>query len=41
MSGFDTGRVYSTQVLAGSEESKAPDAPVQNEAALYLSLIHI
>jgi len=40
MSGFDTGRVYSTQVLAGSEESKAPDAPVQNEAALYDFVMH-
>lgn len=34
MSGFDVGRVYSAQVLAGSEESRAPDAPAQTEEAL-------
>lgn len=40
MSGFDSGRVYSTQVLAGSQEAQAPDAPVQNEAALYEFVMH-
>ncbi|PWN20495.1 MCM-domain-containing protein [Microstroma glucosiphilum] len=35
MSGFDTGRVYSAQVLAGSEASRAPDAPAQTEQNLF------
>lgn len=33
--GFDKGRVYSAQVLAGNEDSRAPDAPVQVEQNLY------
>ncbi|WFD36128.1 DNA helicase [Malassezia cuniculi] len=40
MSGFDTGRVYSTHVLPGSQAAQAPDAPVQNEAALYEFVMH-
>lgn len=35
MSGFDTGRLYSAQVLAGSASSRAPDAPAQTEANLF------
>lgn len=35
MSGFDTGRVYSAQVLAGNAASNAPDAPAQTEQALF------
>ncbi|WFD31453.1 DNA helicase [Malassezia sp. CBS 17886] len=35
MSGFDTGRVYSTQVLAGSSAAQAPEAPVQHETTLF------
>lgn len=35
MAGFDKGRVYSAQVLAGSEDARAPDAPVQTEHNLY------
>ncbi|CAD6890715.1 unnamed protein product [Tilletia controversa] len=35
MSGFDSGRIFSAQVLAGSEESRAPDAPVQTEATFF------
>lgn len=35
MSGFDSGRVYSAQVLAGSEASRAPDAPAQTEQNLF------
>lgn len=40
MSGFDTGRVYSTHVLPGSQAAEAPDAPVKNEAALYEFVMH-
>ena len=35
MSGFDAGRVYSTQAVAVSSTAQAPDAPVQNETALF------
>lgn len=35
MSAFDKGRVFSAQVLAGSEESRAPDAPAQTEQSLF------
>lgn len=35
MSGFDSGRVYSAQVLAGSEASRAPEAPAQTEQNLF------
>lgn len=35
MSGFDTGRVYSAQVLPGSESSRAPEAPAQTETNLF------
>ncbi|PWN39047.1 putative CDC46-cell division control protein [Ceraceosorus guamensis] len=35
MSGFDSGRLFSAQVLAGSEASRAPDAPAQTEQSLY------
>ena len=35
MSGFDTGRVYSTQALAGSQSARSQDAPVQNENSLF------
>ncbi|KAI3627788.1 MCM5 [Malassezia furfur] len=40
MSGFDLGRVFSTQVSAGSEVAQAPDAPVQNETALFEFVQH-
>ena len=40
MSGFDVGRVYSTHVLPGSDVAQAPDAPVQNEAALFEFVMH-
>lgn len=40
MSGFDIGRVYSTQVSAGSTSAQAPDAPVQNETALFEFIQH-
>lgn len=33
--GFDTGRIYSAQVLAGNEDSRAPEAPVQIEQSLF------
>lgn len=35
MSGFDSGRVYSAQALAGSDASRAPDAPAQTEQNLF------
>lgn len=35
MSGFDSGRVFSAQALAGSEASRAPDAPAQTEQTLF------
>ncbi|KAN0065320.1 minichromosome maintenance protein 5 [Thecaphora frezii] len=35
MSGFDSGRVYSAQALAGSDTSRAPDAPAQTEQSLF------
>lgn len=35
MSGFDAGRVFSTQVLASSAQAQAPDAPIQSENALF------
>ncbi|GAK67742.1 MCM-domain-containing protein [Moesziomyces antarcticus] len=35
MSGFDAGRVFSAQALAGSEASRAPDAPAQTEQTLF------
>lgn len=35
MTGFDKGRVYSAQVLAGTAESSAPEAPAQIEDNLY------
>lgn len=35
MAGFDKGRVYTAQVLGGTIESRAPDAPHQTEANLY------
>lgn len=33
--GFDKGRVYAAQVLAGNEDSRAPEAPVNVEQNLY------
>ena len=35
MSGYDTGRLYSAQVLSGNDASRAPDAPAQTEASLF------
>ena len=35
MTGFDKGRVFSAQVLGGTEESRAPEAPAQTENNLY------
>lgn len=35
MSGFDSGRLYSAQVLAGSASSRAADAPAQLEQNLF------
>ncbi|CAO1628057.1 unnamed protein product [Sympodiomycopsis kandeliae] len=35
MSGFDAGRVYSAQVLAGSASSRAPQAPAETENSLF------
>lgn len=35
MAGFDKGRTFAAQVLGGTEESRAPDAPIQTENNLY------
>lgn len=35
MSGFDAGRIYSAQVLAGSASSRAPNAPAETENSLF------
>ncbi|PKI85273.1 Mcm5p [Malassezia vespertilionis] len=40
MSGFDAGRVFSTQVLSEAEASHAPDAPVQIETTFFEFLQH-
>ena len=35
MSGFDAGRVYSTQAISQPFERQPPNAPAQNETALF------
>lgn len=35
LAGFDKGRIYTAQVLGGTEESRASDAPPQIENNLY------
>ncbi|WFD23597.1 DNA helicase [Malassezia equina] len=35
MSGFDAGRVYSTQAISNPSERQPPNAPAQNETALF------
>ncbi|WFD27527.1 DNA helicase [Malassezia nana] len=40
MSGFDAGRVFSTQAVSQPHERQPPNAPVQNETALFEFIQH-